>query len=90
MNLPTYDIHVPVPVDVDTASADAEFDPCLRGVDIFEAGDLDFTGINGVRQVRTFPAVADGGAYPYRYVMQIKTIHQTTTTIPDDSLTGLR
>lgn len=84
-----YSQHSPIPVTVDTSGGDHEFTPNLRGVDVFEPGDLDFTGYNDVRQVRTFPTVANGGSYPHRFVMQIKTIHQTTTTIPDASLTGL-
>ena len=85
-------IYVPYPVVIDTSGGDHEFpkNATLRGIDVFTAGDLDFTGDNGVRLTVTFPSAANGGAYPCRYPMQIRTIHDAGTTIADSALVGLQ
>jgi hypothetical protein len=58
----------------------------LRGIDIFADGDLHVTDIDGNEATVTFTNVA-----PFvRWVLQIRTIHTTGTTISIDDLVGLR
>lgn len=78
----------PKAVVVDTSGGDQTFDPLLRGVDVFAPGDLHCDGIDNEEFTVTFPAVADGGYYPARWVVQIRKIYQDST-IADSDIIGL-
>ena len=85
-----YETEPPLLVVIDTSGGDQVFEShrTLRGIDIMEPGDVHVTDVRGVEVTATFPAVADGGTYPYRWIAQIKTIHDDGT-VPDASLIGL-
>lgn len=87
-----YDLSSPEVVVIDTSGGDMTFESnrTLRGIDIFTNGDLSITDVAGETVTVTFPTPEDGGTYPYRWIVQIKTIHDTATTIADADLVGLR
>jgi hypothetical protein len=65
------------------------FEPALYGVDVFAPGDLVIVNSVGDTLTVTFPAVADGGYYPVRWVVQIRQI-LGATSIADANLVALR
>jgi hypothetical protein len=59
----------------------------LRALDIWEDGTVKVTDTAGNTLTRTFAGIT--GALPYRWVLQIRQVWSTGTTVPIGSLDGL-
>jgi hypothetical protein len=66
------------------------FDPPLYGIDVFAPGVVAIHSPIGTVITKTFPAAADGGWYPCRWVVQIRRILDTGTTVADANLVALK
>ena len=83
---------MPRNVDIDSPTVKAiTFDEdlgkrTLRGIDIFSDGDLSITDIEGETVTVTIPDTA----IPFRWVVQIRTVNTSGTTIAASDLLGLR
>lgn len=76
---------------VNVVSSDTTvFRPPLIGIDVFTAGDLSIVDHAGTTITRTFPTQADGGSYPHRWMIRIRQVRNTDTTIVNAALLGLR
>lgn len=66
------------------------YDPPLLALEIFTTGDVSIVQPDGTTVTKTFPAAADGGAYPYRWWIRIRQVKDTGTTVADAALLGIR
>lgn len=79
----------PIPVAI-VQSDTTTFNPPLAGIDVFTTGDVSILTELGVTITKTFPAVAAGGSYPYRWLVRIVKVFDTNTTVADAALVGLK
>ena len=78
------DLDSPTFIDI-TQSDTVDTTSTLRAIDIFADGALRVTDIGGTTRTQTFTNVAP----VFRWVVQIRRVHNTGTTIADASLLGL-
>lgn len=62
----------------------------LRGLYVFAAGTVVLVTTEDVTLTLTFPAAADGGAYPAFIGGSIKRVNDTSTTLTDALMLGVR
>lgn len=60
----------------------------LHALDVFAPGTVVVTDTEGTQVTVEFPAVADGGCYPHRWELLIKSV-DTGTTVALADLVGL-
>jgi len=66
------------------------YDPPLYGVDIFTTGAVSIVTPQGDTITKTFPTAANGGHYPYRWIIEIRSLLDTGTTVTDANLVILK
>ena len=85
-------IYSPTAVVINTSGGDQTFarNQTLLGLDVFTTGDVSIETLDGTTITKTFPTAANGGCYPCRWLIQIRKIFDTATTVTDANLVGLR
>lgn len=66
------------------------YEPPLYGLIVWAPGDLSYKNERGSTITRTFPAVAAGGYYPVAFITKIRQVLDTSTTLTDAQILGLR
>jgi len=65
--------------------------PALRAIEVFTTGALKVREAgSGTDFTFTFPAVADGGCYPYVFEGNFDKVYDTGTAIADGALLGFK
>lgn len=67
------------------------YDPPLLALEIYTAGDVSVVEAHtGTTITKTFPTAANGGSYPYKWEINIRSVLDTNTTVVDAALLGYR
>lgn len=78
------DLQVPTFGPATALSDSVDLKPTLRGIDVWEAGNVSVTDITGKTRTRAFTA-----PFPVRWAVQIKRVNATGTNISAANIDGL-